>query len=172
MTENTSKAPENQDVNNLLARIKELESAVQHAKADERVSLNLAVETLRINSALKEQIKDLEESIKQPTIPAGKQEIGISWMSKIVILIRQVGRPMRAKEIIRDLLEMDKAEGEERLKWICDRESYMSVVICKGAKSGRIKPFKVGGTRGSYYAVEELVDKDGNLNEEMRRQLI
>ena len=154
----------------LLSRIKELEEQLLLAKAKESSAMEVAYDINRQFHALRQSYNEVVARNKELEDPQGQLDSnGLGWLSKVVQVIRRVGRPLRSQEIMHELRATDK---EKLLQWISNPENYVSVVLAKGVKSKRLKKYKVAGTRGSYYALEEWIDKDGNLNDEMKNKLL
>ena len=86
--------------------------------------------------------------------------------SSKVHVIKKVGLPIRSQEIMVKLPALDTLE---HLHLKLDPDSSLSVVLAKGVTTGRLKTFKVPGSRGGCYAVEDWLDKERNLNDEMRK---
>ncbi len=170
MPENQSKNGEASDVKSLLARIKELEEALRYSKVKEDEAMKLVVEVHRRNHVYIEENAKLKARNKELEDPDDRHHTsGLGWLGKVVHVIRRIERPLRSNEILHELLAMDK---DRDLSSRANPNTYVSVVLTKGVQSGRLKIYKVPGTRGGYYALEEWVDKDGKLNDEMKRQLL
>lgn len=51
-------------------------------------------------------------------------------------------------------------------------DNFISVVLAKAVKMGRLHIEKVRGTRGAYYALPEWLNEEGKLNEKMLRGMM
>lgn len=170
MPEKSNKADEVPNVNSLLARIKELEEALRYSKLKEDEAMKLVVEVHRRNQHYMEENAKLKARNKELEDPEDRHHNGgLGWLGKVVQVIRRIGRPLRSSEILHELMAMDK---NEELSSRANPNTYVSVVLSKGVQAGRLKIYKVPGTRGGYYALEEWIDEDGKLSDEMRRQLL
>ncbi len=153
----------------LVARILKLEKDYARSLEERGVAYEIAKEVNNRNATYQAENKEVKQRIKELTDPQGRHTSGLGWIGKAVQIIRQRGRPMRAQEIIHELKAMD---NNKMLQFVDDPDKHLSIVLAKGKKAGRLKLFKVAGTRGGYYAVEEWVDKDGNLSSEMKAHLL
>ena len=75
---------------------------------------------------------------------------------------------MRSLEIMHELKAMDRDAAIEVLD---NPEGSLSVALRRAVTAGRLKQFKVPGTRGAYYALPKWVDKNGNLSKAMRDEM-
>lgn len=174
---------ENSSPQALFARIKELDAALKEAKLKEVAAYKVAQDAMGLYKKLELQLKateeqrlELEDKIWQLEMriedlenPHGVDISGLGWFGKIVLLLRRAGRPMRRREIVQELSEMDT---ESKLP--LDRQAagnYISVVLSKAKKAGRLRLIKRHGTTGGYYALNDWVDKDGNLSDEMENKV-
>lgn len=142
-------------------RIKELEKQLLTADVKVEVAYEIAKKLEQQNKQLQARIHELED-------PRSRHGNGLGWVGKIVQVITRSGRPLRSREIMHELSAMD---NEGMLSGLANPNSYLSVVLAKGVKAGRLKIFKMPGTRGGYYALAEWLDKKGELPENMRSEL-
>lgn len=148
-------------------RIKALEEELEISKLTERAALELANE---VNEKLKERISHsnkLQVRNEELENPDGRYYQGLSWLGKVMYIIRREGRPLRSMEIFNELNQMDKELSKRS-----NPSGFLSVVLNKAVKEGRLTIHKLPGTRGSFYAVKEMIDKDGNLLDDMSEQLL
>lgn len=153
----------------LVRRILDLEKELDRTAAQRDEAYELAKEALNRSRAHEEQNAAHHRRIQELEDPQGRQGKGLGWIGKAVHVIKQHGRPMRAQEIIHELRARDK---EGLLQFTDDPEAHLSSVLSKAKKLGRLKVFKVAGTRGGYYAIEDWVDEAGKLIPEMKAQLL
>lgn len=153
----------------LVRRIAKLERDMERSLEERNAAYEIAQEALRRRDKADQENTQAKERIKTLTDPHGRHNSGLSWLGKVVHIIRQKGRPLRSNEIMHELEAMD---DEGMFDSVEDPDKYLSSVISKGKAAGRLKSFKVAGTRGSYYALEEWVDKEGKLIPEMKAQLL
>jgi len=84
-------------------------------------------------------------------------------------LFRQSVREFADQQVRPLAAEMDE---KGMLQSLADPNRYLSVVLHNGIKTGRLKIFKVGGTRGGYYALVDWVKDDGELRSDMKKHLL
>lgn len=171
MSEHIKETSENDRIPALVARIKELETALELSGLRTKAAIEM---TEKINGhyrTLCQQNQNLLLRIKKLEDPEERYDTaGLGWLSKIALILKRSGRPMRSREIFQELSEMDKASGA--MSWLANPEGQISVVLRNGVSSGRLRRFSIRGTRGGYYALEEWMDKDGKLTDEMKRQMV
>ncbi len=149
-------------------RIKELEKALEAAKEKEGAALDVARDLYNKNQSLIARNKWLEARIQELESPKGRRAEDRSWIDKIVLVIGRTERPMRSRELMHELKAMDKDYAIESLS---NPEGSLSVALARAVETGRLKQFKVPGTRGAYYALPKWVDKNGNLSKAMRDEM-
>ena len=150
------------------ASILELETALKKAEQREEAALEVGRELQAHNIHLKQRIGWLEARIKDLENPKGRRSEDHSWVDKIALIIARMERPMRSREIMRELQDMDRDYAIEAL---ANPEKSLSVALSRAVESGRLKQFKQPGTRGAYYALPKWVDKNGNLSKAMRDEI-
>ena len=153
----------------LVSRIDQLEQQLERISAQRDEAYAIAQEVSKRNMGYEAENKEVKQRIKELEDPHDRHSSGIGWLGKVVHIIRQRGRPMRAQEIIHELKAMDTGR---MLRFVDDPDKHLSIVLAKGKKAGRLRLFKVAGTRGGYYALEDWVDDNGNLNSEMKVHLL
>lgn len=127
-------------IQKLQAQTKEL-----HLQAD------LLKQTFQEYQGLKEKHAALQAKMAGST--TGYDPKG-SWVSKIVSVLKNEGRPMRSFEIIA-ILE----QTEPMLQHHHTKEKYFSAFLNSAVKHCRIVQYKLGGVRGYYYLVPEWLDE-------------
>lgn len=174
---------ENSSPKALLSRIGELDAALQEAQKKELAAYKVAEQAMTLYKNLELQLKATEEQkmdldeqvwqlelkIQQLENPQGVNISGLSWLGKIVLLLRRSARPMQRKEIVQELIELDTESKLPKNK--NDAGNSISVVLSKALKSGRLQLVKKDGTRGGYYILKEWTDKNGNLSDEMENNV-
>lgn len=98
------------------------------------------------------------EELKSSETPPAKLIKHLSWLGKIVFVLKKNARPMTSSELFE---EVDSLDGELGFKK--DPKVLFSVVLHKAVKENRLTLHKVKGTRGAYYALKEWTDENGNL---------
>jgi hypothetical protein len=111
-------------------------------------------------SKLGQTITTIEPLNTRKTIekPSPKVIKRLSWLGKIVLVLRSEQRPMTATELFE---VVDNLDGELGFKQ--NPRTLFSVVLHKAVKENRLTIHKVKGTRGAYYALKEWTDENGNL---------
>ncbi len=159
------------DVTVLEVRIKELEKALKESEEREKIKSGVCSDILlKYNSLAAEanrQINTLKERITELETGKGKYHSGLEWLGKIVFILRRTGRPLKAKELFE---EINKIDPELRKR--ANPSNFLSAVLSEGVKNGRLILHKVKGTRGGYYALEGWTDEDGDLDIDMKIELI
>lgn len=153
----------------LLSRILDLEKALDRTSAQRDEAYELAREASARAMERDAENKNLRRRISELEDPQKRHGRGLGWIGKAVHVLKQSGRPMRAQEIIHELQVRD---NEGLLQLVDDPENHLSSVLSKAKKLGRLKLFKVPGTRGGYYAIEDWVDEAGKLIPEMKAHLL
>ena len=168
---NTTSNYESYTVTELIGRIKELESAQITAEMKAKVSQELLVELQNKNNHLLRQLRSAEqEHSKQIAVlnnPDGRFSDRLSWLGKVVFVLRREGRPQRPVEIVEMLQELD-----DSLYSKANPSTFISVVLAKAVREKRLSLHKIFGTRGGYYALEEWLDDKGNLEDYIKEQLL
>ena len=164
-------------IESLLLRVQQLESDLKLALDREKAAMKLTLEAYQVaqlvqtqNMELTKQNKVLTDRNRNLEDPGGLLDSGsLGWLSRVIQVIRRVGRPLRSADV---LYELNLIEGKPLQHKLSIDKKTLSVILSKGVKEKRLKIFKVAGTRGGYYAVQEWVDKEGNLIDEMKIKLL
>lgn len=167
--DSTGTAPA-QEIAKLSARIKELEEALKQSEIRESVKWelytglglkynDLAARANNEVTALKERITELETG-------SGRYHNGLEWLSKVIFILRRVGRPLKARELF---VEINRIDPELRKR--ANPSNFLSAVLSEGVKTGRLILHPVKGTRGGYYVLEEWTDEHGELDADMKYEL-
>ena len=146
----------------------ELEAALETARKREEVALELAREQYNECQRLRKLNSRLEERIRELELPKGRKEEDQSWVDRIAIIIGRATRPLRSREIMSELQAMDE---DGLMDTLFSPAKSLSVALRRAVETGRLKQFKVPGTRGSYYALLKWVDKNGKLSKAMRDEM-
>lgn len=147
--------------------IQELQEDLKAAKLREAIALQELQDANEFNEMLAARNRWLEARVRELENPKGRRHEDRSWVDKISLIIGRVGRPMRSREIMHELKAMDRDAAIEVLD---NPEGSLSVAL-RAVTAGRLKQFKVPGTRGAYYALPKWVDKNGNLSKAMRDEM-
>lgn len=162
---------ENYSVPQLIERIYTLESALRDAeiksKVVQDVSVDLANKNNQLNILLQNERQAHQKQLNDMRNPEGRYSNRLSWMGKVIFVIRKEDKPLRAVEIVEILLELD-----DSLHLKANPTTFISVVLAKAVKEKRLSLHKIFGTRGGYYAIEEWLDENGNLDEYIKEQLL
>ena len=153
----------------LKAELELLKAELQRSEIKVEVVSEIAAGLRRQLGQSQDHIAWLDARNKELENPKPHYE-KLGWLGKIVFIIRKMGRPLRCQEIMTELGTMDKSEKALNRSWNPDK--LISTVLAKGVKDKRIHLFKVPGTRGAYYAVEEWVDEKGNLDDDLLYELM
>lgn len=148
--------------------VKSLEAALKATREREEGALALAQKLQDYNEQLILRVRRLEARVHELENPKGRRHEDQSWVDKIAQIIGRTGRPMRSREIMRELEAMDK---DAEMALLADQNKSLSVALSRGVEAGRLKMFKNPGTRGGYYALSKWVDKNGNLSKAMRDEM-
>lgn len=148
--------------------IEDLKDDLKAAKLREAIALQELQDANEYNEILAERNRWLEARVRELENPKGRRHEDRSWVDKISLVIGRAGRPMRSREIMHELKAMDRDAAIEALD---NPEGSLSVALRRAVQSGRLKQFKVPGTRGAYYALPKWVDKNGNLSKAMRDEM-
>jgi len=144
-------------------RIAALKTALESSQKREDEFAAIARELLKRNQALLSKVQSLEQRIQELEKPIGNGNE--DWISRIMITINRCGRPMRLRELKEQLQVAGNAQGLKSL------DKSLSVTLTRAVDRGRLKPFKVPGCRGDFYALAKWVDKNGDLPQEMWDQM-
>ena len=148
--------------------VKSLEASLKATREREQKALETAQDLQAYNELLIARIRKLESRVHELENPKGTKHEDQSWVDKIAVIIGRSGRPMRSREIMRELEAMDK---DAEMALLSDPNKSLSVALSRGVEGGRLKMFKTPGTRGAYYALSKWVDKNGNLSKAMRDEM-
>jgi hypothetical protein len=162
---------ENYSAPQLIERIHTLESALRDAEIKSKVVQDVSVELANKNNELNIQLQNEKQAHQKQLAdirnPEGRYSNRLSWMGKVIYVIRNEDMPMRAVEIVDTLLKLD-----DSLHLKANPNTFISVVLAKAVKEKRLSLHKIFGTRGGYYALEEWLDEKGNLLEDIKEQLL
>lgn len=162
---------ENYTVSQLIERIHTLESALKDAEVKAKIIQDLSVELTNKNNQLNILLQNENQSHQKQLAdlrnPEGRYSNRLSWMGKVIFMIRKEGKPLRSVEIVDLLLKID-----DNLHLKANPNTFISVVLAKAVREKRLSLHKIFGTRGGYYALEEWVDDKGNLEEYIKEQLL
>src|SRR4028119_2498612 len=127
----------------LVSLIATLEDELERTRQEKIAAYEIAQETLNRSRTVDAENKKVQQRIKELEDPNDRHGSGLSWLGNMVQIIRQKNRPMRAQEIFKEIEAMD---SEGLLVGITNPENFLSGVLSKGKKAGRLKDFKVAGT--------------------------
>ncbi|HWY11701.1 MAG TPA: hypothetical protein VN026_10270 [Bacteroidia bacterium] len=91
----------------------------------------------------------------------------ITWLDKIVLVIKTEDRFLTVVEIFEILWKFDSFRIRE---WKGGRDS-LSQMLAQGRSYGRIKSVKVKGRKGYFYGLLIFYDEQGKLHEQYRQQI-
>jgi hypothetical protein len=154
----------------LRQQIKQLEEALQAARLKEKVAYDM-LEALQAKyntpqSSSYPQTQNLiqqsnpQENLEQPDIDK------LSWLGKIIFILRQAGKPLRAAELYDKLDQLEFSFSYKTKPMM-----LLSVILSKSVKEKRLSLHKLHGTKGGYYALPEWVNSDGSLDSYMMEQM-
>ncbi|MEO8785424.1 MAG: hypothetical protein ABI378_00005 [Chitinophagaceae bacterium] len=149
-------------IEELKAEIKSLDTALLRSQVAQDVAYELAKRARQYAEGLEKRTEWLESRNAELENPKGGHYDSMSWSARIVFCIRKMKRPLCLQEIIRELEIMDK---QDEMKYLCD--NHISVTVSTAKKDGRLQIFKIRGTRGGFYAVNEWVNEEGKLSDKM-----
>lgn len=162
---------ENYSVPELIERIHTLETALRDAEIKSKIVQDLSVELTnknnQLNTLLQNEKQAHQKQLADIRNPEGRYSNRLSWMGKVFYVIRKEDKPLRAVEIVELLLELD-----DSLHLKANPNTFISVVLAKAVKEKRLSLHKIFGTRGGYYALEEWLDDNGNLEDYIKDQLL
>jgi hypothetical protein len=152
-------------------RIRALEEALRQSEIREDVKGDLYAElVVKYNSLLERanrEVAALKERITELETGGGRYHTGLEWLGKVVFILRRTGRPLKARELVEAIARIDPA-----LRKRANPPNFLSAVLSEGVKAGRLLLHKVKGTRGGYYVLEEWTDEQGNLDVDMKSELL
>ena len=150
------------------AYVKSLEASLKATREREEKALEAVQDLQAYNELLVARVRKLEARVHELENPKARRHEDQSWVDKVAQIIGRTGRPMRSREIMRELQTMDR---DADLEALADPNKSLSVALSRGVEAGRLKMFKLLGTRGGYYALSKWVDKNGNLSKAMRDEM-
>ena len=145
-----------------------LEDDLLRSRAKDEVGYEIAQKVQAQAQDLFKRNQWLENRNKELENPEGDYH-SLGWMGKIVFTLRKMGRPLRKKEIMKELTIMDTRK--QQFSKLADASGQLSVTLKKGIDAKRLFLFDIAGTRGGYYALPEWVDEMGKLEEEFMDEL-
>ena len=148
--------------------VKSLEASLKATREREEKALETAQDLQAYNELLIARVRKLEARVNELENPKARRHEDQSWVDKVAQIIGRTGRPMRSREIMRELQTMDR---DAEMEVLADPNKSLSVALSRGVEAGRLKMFKMPGTRGGYYALSKWVDKNGNLSKAMRDEM-
>ncbi len=148
--------------------VKTLEASLKETREREQKVLEAMQDLRAYNEQLIVHIRKLEARVYELENPKSRRHEDQSWVDKIAVIIGRTGRPMRSRELMRELEALDK---DAEMALLADPGKSLSVALSRGVEGGRLKMFKTPGTRGAYYALSKWVDKNGNLSKAMRDEM-
>ena len=154
-------------ISELNVKIKELEHRLLRSEVKEDVGFAMAAKANQHSASIEKHNRWLEARNEELENPKGSHYTSLSWPRKIIFCIRKLKRPLRFQEIIQELQVMDRLNKNE--SWLT--EKTISVTLSGMAKDGRLKSFKIRGTRGNFYTLTQWINEAGELNEKMKRAM-
>jgi hypothetical protein len=115
---------------------------------------------------LVEENKILRQTISEYEKPLEKYYDGWSWITKIIFVITQSGRPLCFSELYAIMLKKDTQLGSHT-----NPKTYLSTALSKAKQTKRLLTHKVAGVRGDYYCLPQWMDEDNTLIDEMKNQI-
>lgn len=106
-----------------------------------------------------QQYKNLKASL--PDIKESEYNKDWSWVNKIVFVLKKIDRPLLSTEIIAYITPREPVLQHSHTK-----AQTFSANLTKAVKYGRIKAYKLPGSRGYYYVLSQWLKDDGQLKQE------
>lgn len=106
---------------------------------------------------LSEQYELLKAKI--PDINEADYNKDWNWVNKIVFVLKKINRPLLSSEIIAFITPYEPVLKHSRYK-----AQAFSANLTKAVKYGRVRAYKLLGSRGYYYVLSNWLDSDGQLN--------
>jgi hypothetical protein len=157
-------------ISTLKTRIDELETALKTAQLKESIAYDILKElNVKHNNALAnvhQQHQHLQKRINELENPESRNTNKLSWLGKVIFILKRTGRPLRATELFDEICLMD-----HELSLKSNPAVFLSVVLHKGVKEKRLSLHKILGIRGGFYALQEWHDDEGKLESYMIEQL-
>lgn len=117
----------------------QIQKQAEHLKEAKLIIQRLKREIIRLSNSLKETLdQDEDYNIKWP------------WITKVVFILRKVGLPLRAVDILNELQKLDHTLSEKP-----NPTTYLSLVLNQGVRRRRIVRHKVKSFVGDFYALPE-----------------
>lgn len=160
-------AKHQKEIDVLKAKIKDLEDQLLRSRVKEDVGFKIADDVRKYAAGVERRSQQLESRNAKLENPKGSNYSMLSWSGRILFCIKKLKRPLRFQEIMQELGVMDRLHRLE--SWLT--EKTISVTLSGMAKDGRLRSYKLRGTRGNFYALNEWANEKGELNEKMRRAL-
>lgn len=111
-----------------------------------------------------QQYKDLKASL--PDIKESEYNKDWSWVNKIVFVLKKLDRPLLSTEIIAYITPREPVLQHSHTK-----AQTFSANLTKAVKYGRVKAYKLLGSRGYYYVLSQWLKDDGQLNQEYESKI-
>jgi hypothetical protein len=129
--------------------------------------LSLTQDLIRNNEALKNEIIDLRNQLKQKEgLPEG-YNTKWTWIAKIVFLLKHENKPLRATEMIELFSQFEETFANRK-----NKIKLLSAYLVKAQQYQKILSLNSKGVRGFYYFLPEWVDENGVLVDFMKRKIL
>lgn len=154
-------------IDELNAKIKDLESQLLHSGVKEGAGFLLADKVKQQAIRIEKRNQWLEERNAELENPKGSHYASLSWPGKIIFCIKKMKRPLRFQEIMHELGIMERLHNTGA--WL--EEKTISVTLSGMSKDKRLHSEKMRGTCGNFYALTEWLNEVGELDEKMKRKM-
>jgi hypothetical protein len=141
----------------LIKRCLDFKLALDNARKETESYRSLLIDSVKAYNLLK---------TKNPDIDNAEYNTSWSWVNKIVFVLKKINRPLLSTEIIAFLTPY-----EPILQHSHHRAQAFSANLTKAVKYGRVRAYKLAGSRGYYYIIAAWLDSDGNLSKEYENKI-
>ena len=156
-TGNEMLALQSMDKAEIIKKCIDLKSALDKAKREIEIYRSLLLKSSEEYNLLK---------LKNPDIVQTEYNKSWSWVNKIVFVLKKINRPLLSAEIIAFIIP-----HEPVLQYSHHKAQAFSANLNKAVKYGRVRAYKLAGSRGYYYVLPNWIDAEGQLTKEYENKI-
>lgn len=138
------------DKDAIIKKCLEFKSALYKAQDEIKIYRSLLQKSARQFDLLKSTV---------PDIKTAEYDKRWSWLNKIVFVLKKIDRPLLSSEILSFILPYEPVLQHSRHK-----AQAFSANLTKAVKYGRVKAYKLAGSRGYYYILSAWLNDEGRLS--------